>query len=75
MVARLKAYLEKRFEELGFQKTDLGYMLPGIAPDKIEEAIENRRKSEKPPLPKVTGTWMNYEGQIKIQSDQDIMMP
>ena len=60
-----KSYQEaqdKEFEEQGLEKTKGGYVLPGITTQEAEEALERRVTNTRPPLPKMIGTYMDFEG-------------
>ena len=53
-------------KEQGMEKTWAGYSFPGIDPDKIEEAMENRKNNFVQPKPKVTISTMDFSGRVKI---------
>ena len=53
-------------------------MFPGVKPEKIKKALDNRKnqkKDFKPIIPKVTSTMMNMDGDFSIDFDVPMMMP
>jgi hypothetical protein len=77
--AALKEQQDKKFKSQGLEKTKGGYMFPGINPELIDKAMvqakENKINNVKPPLPKVIGSSMDFEGGISIMFDQEILIP
>jgi hypothetical protein len=53
---------DKKFEEQGLQKTKGGYVFPGVSTQEVEEALERKQNNFEPPLPKMIGTYMDFEG-------------
>ena len=71
----LKAQENQKLKEKGFQETEGGYTFPGVSTNEVTKAIERRKDNLEPELPKVTATYVDFEGKFSVVFENDIMMP
>jgi len=50
-------------------------MFPGVDPELVNKAVDNKRNIRKPPLPQATATNMDLNGNVSIIFDENIMLP